>query len=112
DAAGLGFYVDEDYAHLHVVDRVVATGAIDSGRHRGQLGLLGAVTVPGVDPLDHPYLIPDGTVSIRVGQTVRLTVLMLPIGRVHLTSGILPRQHLPLAPHRLTPALPIPLPPL
>jgi hypothetical protein len=97
DDALLGFYLNDDYAQLRLVDKVVAAQALDSGRLRGHLGLLGAVTAPEVDPLDHPYLIPDGTLWLRPGQTVRLTMLMLPVGRVHLTSGILPRKQLALA---------------
>ncbi|MEJ1109453.1 MULTISPECIES: hypothetical protein [unclassified Kribbella] len=105
DDALLGFYLDDDYAHLHLVDRVIAANAIDSGRQRGHLGLLGKVTTPGFDPLSHPYLIPDGTITLRPGQTVLLTLLMLPIGRVHLTSGILPRKQLALSDDWVTPGL-------
>ncbi|HET8681508.1 MAG TPA: hypothetical protein VFM54_06495, partial [Micromonosporaceae bacterium] len=85
DDALLGFYVDDDYQRLHLVDRVVAAFAVASGRHRGHLGLLGSVTAAPVDPLDHPYLVPDGTITIRPGQAVMLTLLMLPAGRAHLT---------------------------
>ncbi|BCJ75227.1 hypothetical protein CS0771_47710 [Catellatospora sp. IY07-71] len=105
DDALLGFYVDDDYSRLHLVDRVVAAQARESGRLRGHLGLLGAVTTPGLDPLAHPYLVPDGQITIRPGQTVRLTLLMLPLGRVHLTSGVLPRKHLSLSDHWVTPGL-------
>ncbi|MBV1856288.1 hypothetical protein [Catellatospora tritici] len=105
DDALLGFYVDDDYSRLHLVDRVVAAQARESGRLRGHLGLLGAVTTPGLDPLAHPYLVPDGRIRVRPGQTVRLTLLMLPLGRVHLTSGILPRKHLALSDHWVTPGL-------
>jgi hypothetical protein len=97
DDALLGFYVDDDYAHLRLVDKVVAAQALDSGRLRGHLGLLGSVTTPTVEPLHHPYVVPDGTLWLRPGQTARLTLLMLPVGRVHLTSGILPRKQLALA---------------
>lgn len=97
DDSLLGFYVDDDYAHLYLVDRVIAAQALDSGRQRGQLGLLGTVTTPRVDPLSHPYLVPDGTLWLRPGQTVRLTLLMLPLGRVHLTSGVLPRKDLAIS---------------
>ncbi len=96
DDALLGFYVDDDYDHFHLVDKVVAATARDSGRRRGQLGLLGKVRVPDVVPLSHPFLIPEDTLYIRPGQTHRLTLLMLPAGRVHLTSGILPRKALAL----------------
>jgi len=82
---------------LHLVDQVVAAQALASGRHRGHFGLLGAIDAPPVEPLNHPYLIAEDTLWIRCGQTVRLTLLMLPAGKVHLTSGILPRKALALA---------------
>ncbi len=105
DDALLGFYVDDDYAHLRLVDRVVADLAIESGQHRGHLDRLGAVDVPPVVPLEHPYLVPDPTIWVRPGQTVWLTLLMLPAGRVHLTSGILPRKQIALADDWVTPGL-------
>lgn len=93
----LGFFVDDDYDRFHVVDRVVAAQAYDTGRHRAHLGLLGS-TAPLVSrPLDHPFLEAEDELWIRPGQTVRLTLLMLPSGRVYLTSGILPRKALALA---------------
>ena len=97
DDSVLGFFVDDDYETFHVVDKVVLSLARDVGRHRGQLGLLGAVETPAVDTLDHPYLALEDTVFIRLGETLRLTILMLPGGKAHLTSGILPRKHLALA---------------
>jgi hypothetical protein len=105
DDSLLGFYVDDDYSHLYLVDRVVAAQALDTGRHRGQLGLLGKVTTPPVDPLAHPYLVPDGTLWLNAGQTVRLTLLMLPLGRVHLTSGLLPRKELAISDEWVGPGL-------
>ena len=105
DDSVLGFFVDDDYEHFHVVDKAVAGAALDTGRHRGQLGLLGAVATPPVRPLDHPYLTLEDTLLVRPGQTLRLTVLMLPAGRVHLTSGITPRKHLALADDWVTPGL-------
>ena len=63
------------------------------------------MTAPPVEPLAHPYLVPDGTLWLRPGQTVRLTLLMLPLGRVHLTSGVLPRKHLALSDQWVTPGL-------
>ncbi len=97
DDALLGFFVDDDYTRLHLVDRVVAATARESGRHRGQLGLLGATDVPDVVPLAHPYVVEEDVLLVRPGQTVRLTMLMLPAGKVHLTSGVLPRKSLALA---------------
>jgi hypothetical protein len=105
DDSLLGFFVDDDYAHLHVVDKAVAAVALDTGRHRGQLGLLGKVAVPSTEPLDHPYLALEDTLWVEAGQVVRLTLLMLPAGKVHLTSGILPRKALALADDWVTPGL-------
>lgn len=105
DDALLGFFVDDDYAHLHLVDRVVAAQAREGGRHRGQLGLLGDIVEPAIDPLTHPYLVAEDVLWIRPGQTIRLTLLMLPAGRVHLTSGILPRKALALGNDWVTPGL-------
>ncbi|MGZ8491023.1 MAG: hypothetical protein ACXWZS_02335 [Gemmatirosa sp.] len=105
DDALLGFFVDDDYTKLHLVDRVVAATALESGRHRGQLGLLGAVDVPDVEPLAHPYVVAEDQLLVRPGQTVRLTLLMLPAGKVHLASGVLPRKALALAHDWVMPGL-------
>jgi hypothetical protein len=105
DDALLGFFVDDDYRHLRVVDKVVVSSAIVSGRHVGHLGQLGDVVAPGTSAIVHPYLEDDDVVFVRPGQTVRLTLLMLPAGRVHLTSGILPRKALALTDDWVTPGL-------
>ncbi|WP_040496059.1 hypothetical protein [Ilumatobacter nonamiensis] len=97
DDSLLGFYVDDDYDRFHLVDKALAADANDVGRHRGQLGLLGTVDAPDLAPLDHPLLVAEDTLFLRPGQAVRLTLLMLPAGRVHVTSGILPRKALALA---------------
>lgn len=96
DDSLLGFYVDDDYDRFHLVDKVVASTARDTGRRRGQLGLLGQVSIPAVVPLSHPFLVEQDTLYVRPGQSYKLTLLMLPAGRVHLTSGILPRKALAL----------------
>ncbi len=103
DDGVLGFFVDDDYTRFHVVDQVVASAALASGPRTGYLGLLGQT--PDPDPISHPYLVLEDTLTIRVGQTVRLTVLMLPAGKMHLTSGILPRKALELADTWVTPGL-------
>jgi hypothetical protein len=97
DDALLGFFVNDDYTRFHVVDKVVAAQARDSGRHHGHLGLLGSVTVPEVDPIEHSFIEPEDTMFVAAGEILRLTLLMLPAGKVHLTSGILPRKSLMLA---------------
>ncbi len=97
DDSLLGFFVDDDYRHFHVVDRVVAANAVESGRHRAHLGILGASVTPQTRPLDSSYIVAEDELLLRPGEVVRLTLLMLPGGRVHLTSGILPRKALALA---------------
>jgi hypothetical protein len=103
DDSVLGFFVDDDYLHLHVVDQVVTSAALESGRHKGFLGLLG--DTPKRVPIAHDYLIDQATLWVRPGQPLRLTLLMLPAGKVHLTSGILPRKALALGDDWVTPGL-------
>jgi hypothetical protein len=98
DDALLGYFVDDDYEHLHLVDKVVAANARLSGRLVGQLGLLGQESeqVPPTTKLSHPYLVDDGVLRVRPRQTTMLTLLMLPMGKVHVTSGLLPRKEIAL----------------
>ena len=98
----LGYFVDDDYTHLHVIDRAIATRARASGRCRGPLGVDGA---PTEVPIDHPYIVRDGLIEVRHGQTVRLTLLMHPGGKVHLTAGIVPRSSVALARDWVQPGL-------
>jgi len=106
DDALLGFFVDGDYSRFHLVDKAVAGAAREGGRLRGQLGLLGEVIVPKIRPLDNEYIALDDTLHLRPGQTVRLTLLMLPGGRVHLTSGLLPKKALALQSDWISAGLP------
>ena len=103
DDGVLGFFVDDDYARLRLVDKVIAGSAANSGRSRGQLGLLGqgqgaaALAQTGIT---HPYIAgkdEDDTLALHIGQTVTLTILMHPAGKCSLTSGVLPRKALALA---------------
>jgi hypothetical protein len=98
----LGYFVDDDYLHLHVIDRAITKMARDSGRSRGLLGVTGKA-----DPMqiEHSYVVPDGTVLIRSGQTVRLTLLMHPGGKVHVSSGISPRTSVALSRDWVQPGL-------
>jgi hypothetical protein len=57
------------------------------------------------DPITHTYVNTDGAVTIRPGQTIRLTLLMHPGGKVHLSSGILPRADKALARDWVDPGL-------
>jgi hypothetical protein len=102
----LGFFVDDDYAHFHIVDRVIRDEAFDVRRGQGQLNQMGmTVQVPGIKPITHPYIVADDEVLVHPGQLVRLTLLLIPAGRVHLTSGILPRKYLQLAHDWVQPGL-------
>jgi hypothetical protein len=92
----LGYFVDDDYAHFHIVDRVIAAEALPSGRLQGVLSD-DASTATSPVPIDHPYVDASGVLRIHPGQTVRLTLLMHPGGKVHLTSGLLPRTYRALA---------------
>jgi len=55
--------------------------------------------------IDHPYVDASGVLQIHPGQTARLTLLMHPGGKVHLTSGILPRTDRALARDWVQPGL-------
>ncbi len=108
DDALLGYFVGDDLEHLHLVDKVLQEHARDSGRHVSQLGVLGTAdqqAVPGETTLDHPYLVTDGRLLVRPRRAVVLTLLMLPAGRAHLTSGVLPRKDLALADSWVAPGL-------
>ncbi|MDH5545471.1 MAG: hypothetical protein OEZ43_07760 [Gammaproteobacteria bacterium] len=96
DDSLLGFYVNENYDEFYLVDKVLAEYAKDSGRCRGHLGPLGSTQTPETVKLTHPLLKKDDTIYVRPGQVIRLTLLMLPAGRVHLTSGVLPKKSLSL----------------
>jgi hypothetical protein len=100
----LGYFVDDDYAHFHVVDPQIALQALPSGRGQGEL------SDDGGDPntpkaITHDYITTDGVLRIRPGQTIRLTLLMHPGGKVHLTSGVLPRTAQALARDWVDPGL-------
>jgi hypothetical protein len=102
----LAYVVDDDYDHVRVVDKVVASMALDSGPQRGQLGRYGTTPqVPPTRPIEHPYILAEDELAIRPGQTVTLTLLMNPGGSVHLTSGVLPRKSLALARDWVAPGL-------
>ena len=106
DDAVLGYFVDDDYEHVRVVDKVVAQLAIDSGRLRGQLaGIDHAEQVPGTRPIVHPYVVAEDELRLRFGQTVLLTLLMHPAGKANATCGVLPRKSIQLARDWVAPGL-------
>ncbi len=101
DDGVLGFFVDDDYTRLRLVDKVIAATATAAGRSRGQLGQhakASDIEVP--DPIEHPYVIRTDeadTLELHIGQTVTLTILLHPSGKATLSSGLLPRKALALA---------------
>jgi hypothetical protein len=109
DDGVLGFFVDDDYSRYRLVDKAIAELAREAGRNRGQLGLLGqSPTLPPTDPITHPYIAAadsDDTLLLHLGQTVTLTLLLVPTGKVYLTSGIVPRETLQLARDWVAPGL-------
>ncbi|MEO8297312.1 MAG: hypothetical protein ABI574_05835 [Burkholderiales bacterium] len=106
DDALLGYFVNDDYQHVHVVDKVVAQLALDSGRLRGQLaGLDHAVDVPATRPIDHPYVVAEDELKLHLGQSLMLTLLMHPAGKAHATCGVLPRKSIQLARDWVAPGL-------
>jgi len=109
DDGVLGYFVDDDYSRYRLVDKAIAELALEAGRSRGQLGLLGqSPTLPPADPITHPYIIGDNdddTLLLHLGQTVTLTLLMNPAGKAYLTSGIVPRETLQLARDWVAPGL-------
>ena len=100
----LGYFVDDDYSHFHLVDKVIAAQALPSGRCRG---VLAGEAPPAGEPLpiDHPYVDATGVLRVHPGQTVRLTLLMHPGGKVHLSSGLLPRTSRSLSREWVAPGL-------
>jgi hypothetical protein len=58
----------------------------------------GSAADPGLQPIDHPFVDDsEQPLVTRPGQLVTLTVLMVPGGSVHATSGLLPRVAVALA---------------
>lgn len=102
----LGYFVDDDFSVFHLVDRVIADEALPSGRGRGVLDADSAAPLAPV-PIDPelPYIDAEGTIRIRPGQTIRLTLLMHPGGKAHLSTGILPRTSQSLARDWVQPGL-------
>ena len=96
----LGYFVDDDYTRIFPVHSSVLTQALASGRHEGYLGPVDEVTAFEASgqtrPITSSYVVPDPTVTVRPGQTVRLTLLMDPAHPVHVSCGLLPRKSVAL----------------
>ncbi|WP_187429772.1 hypothetical protein ROLI_015710 [Roseobacter fucihabitans] len=107
-----GFFIGEDYAHFHLIEKEVAQAALISRSGSGFRALLGGVgdqmgsnALPAPSPLDTPYIGAGEPLSVHVGQKLRLTLLMHPTARVHATTGFLPRKSLELLNDWVSPGL-------
>jgi hypothetical protein len=96
----LGFFLNDDYRELHPVHSSVRDEALASGPHRGFLGSRAEVAEfaadQPIDPITHPYVVPETTIRVQPGHPVRLTLLLDPGARVHATCGIVPRKSIGL----------------
>ena len=95
----LAYAVDDDYSRVQAVAPEIRSLARRSGRMQGQLSVFGrgSQLPPDARAITHPYIAAESSVAVRPEQTVRLTLLMAPGGKVHATSGVLPRKSLALA---------------
>lgn len=95
----VAYAIGDDYLTLCPVAPEVRTQARASGPLAGQLAAYGrgSQNLPEIVPITHPYLNGPASVTIRPGQVVRLTLLLNPGGKVHVTSGVVPRKAVTLA---------------
>jgi len=94
----LGWFADDDYSAVHVVDRAVREQAREAGRQRGHLVAWGETPrVPEPDAIDHPYVSAADVILLRPGVPRIVTLLMLPGLAVHVTAGVTPRSQVRLA---------------
>ncbi len=75
----LGYFLNDDYSKFHAV--LPSDSA--TNRHDG-------------NDLLHPYLNYDPTIDMRLGEKIRLTLIMDPQSAVHVTSGFLPQKEITL----------------
>ena len=107
-----GYFVGEDFQHFNLVEKAVGEAARFNASGKGFRALLGTISgqigtdlLPAPSPLDCPYIRGSGAMPLHSGQKVRLTLLMHPSARVHVTSGILPRKSLELVRDWVAPGL-------
>jgi hypothetical protein len=92
DDGVLGWFADDDYSRMHVVDKLVRDEALAAGPGQGHFGPWGTTpVVPDPQPIDHPYLDTADTVVVHPGSPRLLTVLMLPGSAASVTCGLVPR---------------------
>ena len=91
----MGFFINDDYQHLHLPDPESKELAFADG-------IQGAKESK---PITHPYVFDEHALYVRVGQTVVLTLLVDPRGGIHASTGILPQKRLDLIQEEVKPAL-------
>ncbi|MFV2001358.1 MAG: hypothetical protein ACC619_00080 [Paracoccaceae bacterium] len=96
----LGYFVDDNYRQFYPVHNAVSDEARVAARHEGFMGPIDQVDefsaeLP-VKKIVNPYVMRDPTVTLRPGQSVKLTLLMDPGVAVHATCGALPRKSIKL----------------
>ena len=92
DDGVLGWFADDDYSRMHVVDKLVRDEALAAGPGQGHFGPWGTTpVVPDTLPIDHPYLDTEDTLVVHPGSPRLLTVLMLPGSTASVTCGLVPR---------------------
>ncbi len=101
----MGYFVNDDYSRFYPVHEALAPRARASGPGSGYLGSMALPPDTAAHPVEHPYIDRTPLVSIRPGQTVRLTLVLDPRGAVHATCGFLPRKKIDLMREHVAPAL-------
>jgi hypothetical protein len=94
----LGYFLDDDYSVVHVVDRAVREQAREAGRQKGHLLPWGTTPkLPARDEILHPYVSAENVVRLRPGVPRLVTLLMLPGLAVSTTGAVTPRQRIRLS---------------
>ncbi|HYT84173.1 MAG TPA: hypothetical protein VEK86_12000 [Gemmatimonadales bacterium] len=98
----LGYFLDDDYRVFHPLHDGVLRDALPAGPQQGFLGSPAEVGAFAGDlgshtaPIRHPFVQGRPELLLRAGQRRTLTLLVVPGGAVHLTSGISPRKDVAL----------------
>jgi hypothetical protein len=88
----LAWFLDDDWEHARLVDRVVAELAREAGPGKGHLVAWGETPIdPAPAAITHPYVVGDDELVLRLGVPRIVTLLMSPGAAVHVTCGVTPR---------------------
>jgi hypothetical protein len=102
----VAWFVDDDYSHVHLVDKSILEAAAPAGPGQGLLkewGVETDITTPS--PISNPYVSAESELVVHPGAPRIVTLLMLPGAAVHVTSGIVPRGRFQLQRGWFSPAL-------